>query len=418
MTRTWSNGAKAAVLAPLAALSVAWTVAVVTVETPSPAASTPGADRLPDGTTVPSEAIKAPASVSRSQAKSAGAAAQAIAIASTNAIPSAALAAYQRAETVINTADETCHLPWQLVAAIGRVESDHGRFGGSSLDDEGLARPGIVGPRLDGRRGVQEISDTDAGLLDGDERFDRAVGPMQFIPSTWSVVGVDADNDGQRDPQDIDDAALATAVYLCAGQDDLSTEAGQRASMLRYNPSETYVDLVLVIMNAYLTGDYTAVPNGTVAGGFLTPMVPSGGDGPGGGGGGGGGDGKPGDPGEQDGGPDGPGSPTPGTPAPTPTGTPAPTPTGGPTGGPKPTPTSPANPTSPATPQPSPTLPLPPLPTPTLPLPTPSIITEAEAIAQCLAQGLIDNPARPRRRLRPMRRRPAQPLVELAQMVA
>ena len=61
-------------------------------------------------------------------------------------------------------------------------------------------RPASSGPRLDGRRGVQEVSDTDAGLLDGDERFDRAVGPMQFIPSTWSVVGVDADNDGQRNP--------------------------------------------------------------------------------------------------------------------------------------------------------------------------------------------------------------------------
>ena len=51
--------------------------------------------------------------------------------------------------------------------------------------------------------------------------------------------------------------------------------------------------------------------------------------------------------------------------------------------------------TRPATPQPSPTLPLPPLPTPTLPLPTPSVITEAEAIAQCLAKGLIDNPLDP-----------------------
>ena len=391
MTRhlSWSNGAKAAVLAPLAALSVAWTVAVVTVETTSPAASASGGDRLPDGTIVPAEAIEAPASLSRGHAMSAASAAQAIASASTNAIPSAALAAYQRAEAVINTADDTCNLPWQLVAAIGRVESDHGRSGGSSLDDEGVATPGIVGPRLNGRAGVQEVSDTDAGLLDGDERFDRAVGPMQFIPSTWSVVGVDADNDGQRNPQDIDDAALASAVYLCSGQDDLSTEAGQRASVVRYNHSRPYVDLVLSIMTAYLSGDYTTVPNGTVAGGFLTPMVPSGGgEGPGGDGGGGGG-GKPGDPGEQDGGPDGPGSPTPGAPAPTPSGNPAPTPAGGPTGGPKPVPTGSVTPTTPAAPLPSPTLPLP---SPTLPLPTPSIITEAEAIVQCLAQGLVDNP--------------------------
>ena len=80
---------------------------------------------------------------------------------------------------------------------------------------------------------------------------------MQFIPSTWSVVGVDADGDGQRNPQDIDDAALATAVYLCSGDDDLSTDAGQRAAVYRYNHSQAYVDLVLAIMTAYLAGDFT-----------------------------------------------------------------------------------------------------------------------------------------------------------------
>ena len=50
---------------------------------------------------------------------------------------------------------------------------------------------------------------------------------MQFIPSTWAVVGVDADGDGERNPQDIDDAALAAAVYLCSGNEDLSTDAGR-----------------------------------------------------------------------------------------------------------------------------------------------------------------------------------------------
>ena len=130
--------------------------------------------------------------------------------AAVNGIPSAALAAYQRAETVINAADTSCHLPWQLVAAIGRVESDHGRVHGSHLTSEGLARPAIYGLPLDGTQGTARIGDTDAGLLDHDTEFDRAVGPMQFIPSTWAVVGVDADGDSQRDPQDIDDAALAT----------------------------------------------------------------------------------------------------------------------------------------------------------------------------------------------------------------
>ena len=88
---------------------------------------------------------------------------------------------------------------------------------------------------------------------------------MQFIPSTWSVVGVDADGDGKRNPQDIDDAALATAVYLCSGTDDLGTGAGQRAAVYRYNHSQSYVDLVLSIMDAYLDGDFTSVPNGTTS---------------------------------------------------------------------------------------------------------------------------------------------------------
>jgi hypothetical protein len=75
-----------------------------------------------------------------------------------------------------------------------------------------------------------------------------------------------------RNPQDIDDAALGTAVYLCSGSDDLGTQAGQRAAVYRYNHSQSYVDLVLAIMNAYLQGDFTSIPNSTVMAGELTRM--------------------------------------------------------------------------------------------------------------------------------------------------
>jgi hypothetical protein len=95
------------------------------------------------------------------------------------------------------------------------------------------------------------VRDTDGGLFDGDARFDRALGPMQFIPSTWSVVGVDADGDSRRNPQDIDDAALATAVYLGSGPEDLSTHAGQRAAAYRYNHYIGYVRLVLTVAREY-----------------------------------------------------------------------------------------------------------------------------------------------------------------------
>ena len=212
---------------------------------------------------------------------------QILATSSTNAIPAAALAAYQRAETVINAADKSCRLTWQLIAAIGRVESNHGRYGGNALDDQGVAQPGIYGPALNGKNKTSVIRDTDAGQYDNDLVFDRAVGPLQFIPSTWSTVGVDADGDGERNPQDVDDAALGTAVYLCSGNDDLSTVAGQRAAVYRYNHSQSYVDLVLSIMNAYLDGDFTSIPNNTSAAGVIAPVPAPTQFGGGGGGGGG-----------------------------------------------------------------------------------------------------------------------------------
>ncbi len=269
---------RAATIVPLALLSAAWTASVAGIGGVPPAVSasqTPEGS-LPDGTSVPTDAIEAPASVSDPDALSpTGNTQNIVATASTNQIPSAALAAYQRAEAVINKADNSCHLTWQLVAAIGRVESNHGRFGGNVLDDDGVARPGIYGPALNGRKSTKAISDTDAGQFDRDSQWDRAVGPMQFIPSTWSIVGVDADGDAKRDPQDIDDAALATAVYLCSGKDNLSTVMGQRAAVYRYNHNQKYVDLVLSIMDAYLEGDFTTIPNNTTSAGYIVPEIPA-----------------------------------------------------------------------------------------------------------------------------------------------
>ena len=370
---------KATAIVPLAVLSLAWTANLTGIGVGS-AVADDGAATLPDGSTVPTQAIEAPASVSSptsvAPAAASGDTSQSIATASTSGIPAAALAAYQRAEAVINAADTSCELPWQLIAAIGRVESDHGRFGGNTLNDQGVAEPGIYGVALNGKHDTQNIVDTDAGQYDSDTRHDRAVGPMQFIPSTWSVVGVDGDNDGKRNPQDIDDAALATAVYLCSGDDDLSTDQGQRASVYRYNHSNDYVDLVISIMQAYLDGDYTSVPNGTTSAGVFLPTtvgataapirtgkghkgrgnaVVRGGKGT----------------------PTSTGGPTPTTSA-RPTPTPTPTPTQAPT----------------KIPVKEPTLPIP-TSVPTLPTasttPLDQTLTYVQALAQCTAQGVVDN---------------------------
>jgi len=166
-------------------------------------------------------------------------------------VPAPALRAYRFAVSVLDRTDPACGLGWSLLAAIGDVESDHGRYGGSVLLADGTSSPPLLGPRLDGDGEVAAIADTDDGSLDGDQRWVRAVGPMQFIPSTWAVVGSDADGDDVRDPGDIDDAALSAAAYLCAGRGDLSTLEGQLTAVLRYNPSRAYVDLVLRLAAAY-----------------------------------------------------------------------------------------------------------------------------------------------------------------------
>ncbi|MCW2867889.1 MAG: Transglycosylase protein [Marmoricola sp.] len=268
-TTSLSRKAKAGALVPLALLSGVYTASLLS--TSATAVNTSATPRnLPDGTTVPTKAIEAPASVPVAglvaPAVPQGAADAVVSGASANGIPAPALSAYQRAAQIIDAADKSCNIPWELIGAIGRVESDHGRYNGNSIDSKGFSRPGIYGIPLNGKNGTQAIRDTDGGQLDKDPVFDRAVGPMQFIPSTWQVVKVDADGDGQRNPQDMNDAALATAVYLCSGSDNLGTRKGQEASVLRYNHSQDYVNLVLRIMEAYTAGDYSAVPSGTQAG--------------------------------------------------------------------------------------------------------------------------------------------------------
>ncbi len=360
---------KATALVPLALLSAAVTASLAGVVPTSAVAGQEAPATLPDGTAVPAAAIEAPASVSTpvSSRRVDGNLGREAQTASASGIPSAALAAYQRAETVINAADKGCNLPWQLIAAVGRVESDHGRVNGNTLDDDGLATPGIYGIALNGKNNTQAIRDSDAGQYDSDAKWDRAVGPMQFIPSTWSVVGVDGDNDGTRNPQDIDDAALASAVYLCSGQDDLSTEAGQRASVYRYNHSDDYVDLVLSFMDAYMSGDFSSVPNGVSSAGYFAPAPPPTGPTNGGGNGGnGGGDGGA----NSGGGNNGGGGQQPPTQEPPTEEPPVEEPTTGGGGG-----------------VPN----VPDLPTPSLP-PVEPPLTEAQALAQCLADGVVDNP--------------------------
>ena len=157
-------------------------------------------------------------------------------------------------------ADPGCHISWTLLAAIGRVESNHGRFGGSRLGADGVSRPEIRGPRLDGAGAFAAIADSDHGTLDHDVLWDRAVGQMQFLPSTWRAVARDGDGDGKTNPDDIDDSALGSAVYLCGAGGSLADAAGMSRAAFRYNHSDYYVALVLSFQAGYATGVF-ALPS-------------------------------------------------------------------------------------------------------------------------------------------------------------
>jgi hypothetical protein len=187
----------------------------------------------------------------------------------TTGIPVRALEGYRKAASLVTSADPGCHIDWALIAAIGRVESNHARFGGNQLDAAGTARPGIIGMVLDGSNGTARITDTDNGVLDRDTVFDRAVGPMQFIPSTWRFAGIDANGDGVKNPENIADASAATAVYLCSGPGDLRRPADLHSAIWRYNASDSYVRMVTSIANAYRHG-VRALPASD-----LTPTTPA-----------------------------------------------------------------------------------------------------------------------------------------------
>ncbi|WP_324615301.1 lytic transglycosylase domain-containing protein [Nesterenkonia sedimenti] len=157
-------------------------------------------------------------------------------------VPQRAVAAYAGAAAYIEETDSECGIGWNTLAGIGQVESVHGHHGGSSIEADGEVSPEIIGVPLDGSEGVMEIPDTDGGELDGDEEWDRAVGPMQFIPETWYQYAQDGNLSGEADIHQYDDAALTAAVYLCASGDDLTDDRGWNDAVTTYNQSVEYAN--------------------------------------------------------------------------------------------------------------------------------------------------------------------------------
>ena len=106
-------------------------------------------------------------------------------------------------------AGATYGIPWQVLAAINKVESNFGRN---------------MGPSSAG-----------------------AIGWMQFMPSTWLRWGMDADGDGVADPWNPPDAIFSAARYLAAagGRTDL------QRGIFAYNHAQWYVDEILALARLY-----------------------------------------------------------------------------------------------------------------------------------------------------------------------
>jgi murein DD-endopeptidase MepM/ murein hydrolase activator NlpD len=160
---------------------------------------------------------------------------------SAHGIPGRVLAAYR-------ASDGWCPgLRWQLLAGIGEVESAHGTTRRAMAEAAtGRVTPAILGIPLDGRPGVRALPiGTWLGWSGLAGPWQQAVGPMQFLPGTFSAWAVEADGDGVADPHDIDDAAATAANYLCGGRE--GAVADEREALRRYNADAAYVERVLAV---------------------------------------------------------------------------------------------------------------------------------------------------------------------------
>lgn len=165
--------------------------------------------------------------------------AQELELASATDIPVRALLAYQRAAQADRAAQPSCQVDWQFIAAFGRIETNHGRLNGSAIGTDGVDRPAVLGPSLDGSQPgvIGSLNDSSGAPV-------RAAGPLQFIPATWQQWG-------HGDVQSIDQAALAAGRYVCADGHTLNNDDDRRSAALSYNHADWYADDVMAIYHDY-----------------------------------------------------------------------------------------------------------------------------------------------------------------------
>jgi hypothetical protein len=171
-------------------------------------------------------------------------------VADATGIPLLAVLAYAGAAVRSAEVYPDCGIGWNTLAAIGLVESDHGSHGGSSIGPDFTVSPAIYGVVLDGGD-TENIPDSDDGAVDGITDYDRAVGPMQLIPQTWASWPSDGNGDDIGDPQNIADAAIASANHMCRASGGMSTRDGWRDGIAAYNSGGDYLRKVASAAQRY-----------------------------------------------------------------------------------------------------------------------------------------------------------------------
>lgn len=168
-------------------------------------------------------------------------------------IPPRMLTAYKKAVQQVGKYVPKCQgMRWPILAGIAKVESNNAI--GRNIADNGDIRPKIYGVLLNGSGqggNTTVFPDTDGGKWDGTANGERAVGPFQFLPSTWGSIGEDANGDKIADPHNADDAALGAAIYLCGYGRDLAKRSQLKAAILQYNHSSEYLANVLGWIDQY-----------------------------------------------------------------------------------------------------------------------------------------------------------------------
>lgn len=164
--------------------------------------------------------------------------------------PVVVLDAYYRAQLQTAQSKPQCAVSWSQLAGIGKVETIHGTYQGRVVSQDGRTSTPILGPELNGDPFLA-ISDSDGGLLDNNTVWDHAVGPMQFIPTSWELYGADGNGDGIKDPHNMYDATLAASNHLCGSRSQLSDSNNFTAALLGYNRSTSYGVSVKAYATAY-----------------------------------------------------------------------------------------------------------------------------------------------------------------------